>query len=505
MQIKRWFSKLPPAAPADGPPTPPGRRPGALRRSALLYGGLSILLLIPCYWQPRLQAGDLSSHIYNAWLTKLIETGRVQGLSLASQTTNLLFDLMLGRLYGLVGAEAAQRIAVSIAVLVFVWGAFAFVSRVAGRRPWHLLICIAMLAYGWVFHMGFFNFYLSLGLCFWALALVWEPGGRRWFVAIPVLALAYVAHGLPVAWTGCLLAYLWLARRIPPRYHSFLAAGSLLVMVLIHAGLNLRTVTRWSPLQIVSTTGVDQVWVFDLKYYFVLIGLLLIWGLLFLELMHRLGPRRVASSMAFQICIVSATGVFVMPSTVFIPGFQHSLVYIAERMSLGVGICVCALLGSANARVVVRCGLGLVALVFFSFLFRDERALNSFEDRMQDTVARLAPGQRVVSGVDDDTLRTFAMAHMIDRVCLGRCFSYGNYEASTAQFRVRAAGANPYVVFRYRDSIDIQGGRYIVKPHDLPLYKVDLTDGRLVIRSLQAGVPCGMKYLHPLADTPPKS
>ena len=44
------------------------------------YLWASLLLLLPCYWQPRLQAGDLSSHIYNAWLVRLIEQGRTQGL-----------------------------------------------------------------------------------------------------------------------------------------------------------------------------------------------------------------------------------------------------------------------------------------------------------------------------------------------------------------------------------------------------------------------------------------
>ncbi len=506
MDIKRALRIFGSTGPAERDPTQPGSKPRSRGRTALLYSALSALLLVPCYWQPRLQAGDLSSHIYNAWLAELIDAGRLQGLSLASQTTNLLFDLMLGGLYHLVGAEAAQRIAVSIAVLVFVWGAFAFVSKVAGTKPWHLLVCIAMLAYGWVFHMGFFNFYLSLGLCFWALSLVWEPTRHRWLIGAPVLALAYVAHGLPVAWTACLLIYLWLARSIAPRYHSFLAAGTLLFMVLVHWALTVRTVTQWSPLQIVSTTGVDQVWVFDLKYYFVLVGLLFLWGLLFLEMMHRLGPRQVASSMAFQLCIVSASGVFIMPSAVRIPGFQHSLVYIAERMSLGVGICVCALLGAARARVFVRYGMAFLALVFFAFLFRDERALNSFEDRMEDTVARLEPGQRVVTGVDDANLHTpFLVGHMVDRVCLGRCFSYGNYEPCTAQFRVRATAFNPYVVFRYRDSADIQLGKYIVKPRDLPLYKVDLEEGRLVIRSLPAGLPSGLKFWDILGGPPPGS
>ena len=53
--------------------------PRALRAPRWLYAGLSVLLLSPCYWQPRLQAGDLSSHIYNAWLAQLIETAAPRG------------------------------------------------------------------------------------------------------------------------------------------------------------------------------------------------------------------------------------------------------------------------------------------------------------------------------------------------------------------------------------------------------------------------------------------
>src|SRR5438067_300867 len=100
---------------------------------------VSVLLLLPCFWQPRLQAGDLSSHIYNAWLAQLIESGRAEGLMIVRQTTNVLFDLMLSGLFRVFGTEWSQRIAVSIAVLTFVWGAFGFVCAVAGRRAWHLL------------------------------------------------------------------------------------------------------------------------------------------------------------------------------------------------------------------------------------------------------------------------------------------------------------------------------------------------------------------------------
>src|SRR5581483_5127390 len=110
--------------------------------------------------------------------------------------------------------------------------------------------------------------------------------------------------------------------------------------------------------------------------------------------------------------------------------------YIAERMSLGVAVCVCALLAAAPSRLAERWALVAVAVVFFGFVYRDERALNSFEDRMQDVISTLHSGDRVVSTVEDLELRSTAVTHMIDRVCVGRCYSYANYEPSTKQFRV---------------------------------------------------------------------
>jgi hypothetical protein len=94
----------------------------------------SAALLVPCFWQTRIQAGDLGSHVYNAWLAELIRQGRAPGLSIVPQKTNVLFDLLLSGLFHTVGGAAAQRIAVSLAVLVFAWGAFAFVWRGGAAR-----------------------------------------------------------------------------------------------------------------------------------------------------------------------------------------------------------------------------------------------------------------------------------------------------------------------------------------------------------------------------------
>ena len=483
----------------DPMPNSPIEVPG--RRGWKVYVPLSILLLLPVYWQPRVQAGDLSSHIYNAWLAQLIETGRTEGLEIVRQSTNVLFDLMLGGLFRLFGAELAQRISVSIAVLTFVWGAFRFVSVASGRRAWHLLPSIAMLAYGWVFHMGFFNFYLSLGLCFWALSLMWDWKPRAIAWAAPLAVLAYAAHALPVVWAGGLLVYQWIARRVSPRNRVYITAGWLLALVVLHIATGQTMMTRWSPQQIKMSTGADQVWVFDGKYYIVLFGLLLVWGLLFLDLVRGSGTQQVVSSIPFQFCVISAAAVFILPTTIHIPGFQHKLVYIAERMSLGVGVCVCALLGGAIPKKFERYALVALAAVFFGFLFRDERILNTIEDRMDRVISALEPGQRVISAIDDPDLHVFAVTHMIDRACLKRCFSYANYEPSTTQFRIRARRQNPIVTANYDDSWRMQAGTYVVKASDAPLLQLFRDDtGQFLVRTLKPGSECGSTNLKALPD-----
>ena len=394
-----------PAQVLDPPRIEPPSRPGwgprwaAMSRNRAFYVLVSLLLLVPCNWQPYLDAGDPSGQSYNSWLMRLIESGQAQGIQAVHQTTNLLFDLILSGLLKAVGSEAAQRIAVSLVVLTFVWGAFAFISAVSGRRAWHLMPVIAMLAYGWVFHMGFFNFHLSLGLCFWAMALAWEWKPWRLAAAAPILALAYLAHPLPVVWTAGLLAYLWLAGRTAPRTRAWIIAASLLVMLLLRALAGGTLIAEWSVQQIFITSGGDQSWTFDAKYCVLLVGLLLAWGTLFLELVHLWGTRRLVSSIPFQICLISAAGVFILPVVLVIPGFDHALIYVAERMALGVSVCVCALVGAARPRVSVRYALFGMALLFFIFLYRDERTSNALEDRMQGDVAQLAPGHGVVSGV----------------------------------------------------------------------------------------------------------
>src|SRR5215468_8629351 len=141
---------------------------------------LSVLLLIPCFWHARIQAGDLGSHIYNAWLAQLAERHEISGIVVVRQWDNVLFDLMVLHIANRFGLVAAEKLAVSIAVLILFWGVFAFLTSVSDRAPWSLTPFLAVLSYGYAFHMGFMNYFLSIGLAFFALAVIWRSGAGNW-------------------------------------------------------------------------------------------------------------------------------------------------------------------------------------------------------------------------------------------------------------------------------------------------------------------------------------
>src|ERR1700674_825068 len=84
---------------------------------------ISALILVPCFWHKRIEAGDLPSHTYNAWLAHLIEHGQAPGLYTESRWNNILFDLTLEKLGASIGFVAAERIVAMTSVLIFFWGA----------------------------------------------------------------------------------------------------------------------------------------------------------------------------------------------------------------------------------------------------------------------------------------------------------------------------------------------------------------------------------------------
>ena len=424
------------------------------------YFAISVALLVPCFWLPRIEAGDLSSHTYNAWLAQLIGRGEAPGLTIEPLWTNTLFDLLLSALWRF-GPAVAQKIAVSAAVLIFFWGAFAFVGCQARRQPWFLAPILAALSYGWVFHAGFFNFYVSLGLSFWALSL-----------ARPLLVLAYLAHPLPVLWAAGVMTYRAASRALRPRYRWLLVAAAMLIVTLLRRLLESRFETMWYRQQIGSITGADQLFVYGRKFQFLFLVLLGVWAILLLQLLRRHGWRSLMISEPLHLALATAAAIAILPGRILLPSYGHALGFIAERMSLAIAVCACAVAARVRLRPAGNGLIGALAASFFVCLFVEEQAVNGIENRLDRAVAQLPPGARAISSLSEPDYRVDPLIHLIDRACIGRCFSYANYEPSTRQFRVRAAPGNPVVVASYADSYALQTGKYKVKQSDLPLWGI---------------------------------
>lgn len=461
--------------------------------NAVLLSLVSVLLLVPCYWQSDIQAGDLSSHLYNAWLTQQIQNGAVHGPIVVQQRTNVLFDWWLSALLGYGSPWFAEHVAVSAVVLLFFWGAFAFLTVATGRRPWFLLPFLVILSYGLVFRLGFTNFYLSMAFCFWILALLWRIRLSHVVVAVPLLVLAILAHAAPVLWALAVLSYAHLARPLPGRWRFVAFLASLACLFELRQLLMANFQSRWSWRDLVSLSGVvgltgaDQAWLFGAKYLLVAACLLVACYTMFMD---RIDRKDVWEDLCVQLLVLHWAAFILIPSAILFPSYQHFLAYIPQRISLCTAIMVCLVVGGRTPDKLVIYTLTGAAALFLTFLYVDERAINHVEDEMTSLVSSIPPGQRVIAPLSDSNAGLDPLPHIIDRVCIGRCFSYGNYEAATAQFRVRAPGPNGVVVATMAEEKAIEQGNYIVQPADVPLYGIcacSQPEPHLCLRTFHAG------------------
>jgi hypothetical protein len=286
------------------------------------------------------------------------------------------------------------------------------------------------------------------------------------------------------------LVYGRIAQGLAPRRRVPLLIGTLAAFALAGALLAALFPTRRGIDQVVAMTGADQVWIYGKSYIAVALAVLAVWALCFAQVWRTRGAARTLLDVRFQLCGLCAASLVLLPGGVLLPGFRSGLDYIAERMSLAGAVLLCALLASVRLPKPLVGAMAAVALVYFGLSYADDRVLNQVETEMQRVVAQLPPGQRVVSALAVPDSRIQPLTHVVDRICVGRCFSYANYEPATAQFRVRAYRDNAFVVSDYGDSWNMQTGGYVVKPRDLPMYNIDLCQPgspRICVAPLRAG------------------
>jgi hypothetical protein len=443
---------------------------------------ISALLLLPCFWQPLIQAGDLSSHVYNAWLAGEIEAGRTAGLAIVAPWTNVLFDKLLASLIAVSGVDSGQKLAMSLLVLNFFWAAFWTVSVVAGKRPWFLVPLLAAFTYGWTFHAGFCNYLLALGLALWALGVLARGRLAVHFVAAAALALfSLAAHPLPVVWALGIASYWGVAERLEAGKRIPLLLSAMGALALLALSLRIAFSTRWAPEQLFQATGFDQLWVYGGPAYVSLFALTFV---PFLAFLIEFAPGSL-KALPTQIFLLTAFTIAVIPTRIDFPMYRHGLVFISDRMSLAAAVAACVLLAQIKPPRIVKAALLVLPAIFFAAIYKDAAALNRIEAKMRLALREVPRGSRVVGGLKLCTpgSRLDPLAHMVDRACAGSCFSYANYEPSTWQFRIRAVSPSPQVVTSYADAWALESGSYVVRESDTPLYQVYAAG----VRTLRAG------------------
>lgn len=456
---------------------------------------ISLLLLAPCFWHKRIEAGDLASHTYNAWLAHLVDQGQAPGLYIESRWNNVLVDLTLQKLGETVGFIVAERILAVVAILVFFWGAFALVSAANHRAPWFLVPAIAMITYGWTFYSGFMNFYLAIGLGFFAVALFWRGSGREQMLAIVIAMVALLAHPFGFLCLIGMAAYLRLAD-VSKGWQSWaLFASAFLIVLGFHFYLLRFRTAYWHTKDFYFMNGTDQFFLFRTRYAIVALALPVFGAACFVYGMvreWRTNTERCSFRAPLELWVVLLFAALMIPEVVWLPQYSNPFAFIISRLTVVTGVLALCVLGSVKPRSWHLVGLAAGAGLFFLWSYQDTAMLNRMEQQVESMVNTLPYGRRVIETINlPDESRLWFVNHIVDRACIGKCFAYSDYEPPSKQFRLRVRHGSPIVTDSAEDGFHMETGFYVVRAEDLPMnqiYQCDDKDlSKLCMRELSAG------------------
>jgi hypothetical protein len=188
---------------------------------------------------------------------------------------------------------------------------------------------------------------------------------------------------------------------------------------------------------------------------------------------------------------LSMLAYILLPSLIRFPNYSYPLAFMQYRVSLFIAILFCAMVAARQHGRNLALVSSLLAAVFFAMMYLDARALNHVEAELTRLVSELPPNARVASALQDSASRRInGLVHAGSSACLGRCWDYGNYEPSSAAFRVRVSGPNGVVAGDVRTVIEIEEGQHLVTSEEAPLYSVcpaKESGAQFELRRLEAG------------------
>jgi hypothetical protein len=200
-------------------------------------------------------------------------------------------------------------------------------------------------------------------------------------------------------------------------------------------------------------------------------------------------------ALPLQIYGLAFLGGILLPSAVMLSSYAVPVGLLQARLTSVSAVMACCVLGVSTPQKWHLPCLVAIAAVFFVFLYDDTGQLNKMEEQVEHYARALPPGQRVIANIGPAQGSRLLINHMVDRACIGQCFSYGNYEPSSGQFRVRARDGNPFVISDGASVVLVDAGNYVVRAQDLPIseiYRCKMDDVGLCVRELTAGEKNGL-------------
>jgi hypothetical protein len=320
--------------------------------------------------------------------------------------------------------------------------------------------------------------------------------------------LVLLAHPMGFLCVVGLAAYLRLDKNVHGRLRWLLPIAGLLAVFLARQYALRHDPDFWDTKIFYQMNGADQLVLYGDRYIWLAYAVFFFGCLCFLTGLLREWSRmksRMSFRAPFEVWALLLFAAAVVPEVFVMPEYAGVVAFVISRVTLVSAIMGLAVLAAVRPRRWHLLGLLVCASVYFTWMYHDTAVLNRMEAQVEALVKDLPYGRRVTETIwAPDDSRIGFVNHIVDRACIGRCFTYSNYEPSSGQFRVRVREGSPIVTDVPELTEAMESGEYTVQAKDLPMTEIyqcdekDLT--KLCSRELSAGEQNGRLGYHPPKD-----
>jgi hypothetical protein len=195
----------------------------SMRRIAVLFLITALFHLLPIWRVHYVPTVDGPSHLYNAQVLHELAKGTPEFARVFRADLrpfpNWLGHILLFLALAVVPALVAEKLVLSAIVLLFLAGCWKLAGVIDARSRVYAFL-VMPLAFSALLQMGFYNYFLGVGLALFAIAACWE---RRTTLAGILLLLCYFAHAVPAMVALLMIAVIWIVRGQWRRWTELLA------------------------------------------------------------------------------------------------------------------------------------------------------------------------------------------------------------------------------------------------------------------------------------------